>query len=876
MDLTNILYFTLFICYAIFAHLYPQNRMYFVWLFAINCMIFGLYLIFSPTLPITYLYLILSLIYTISLIVFLKYNFNVILLVFIIGILLLLGIATYISRVVVGGDTESDASSSSSSTTPSRIHNLLSNISTYIPGLSQAFIGLTGLFLIGLVITSIILTQYYPSQYIVSALLFLSLFFIVIWFINLKTDGTTTDKNSVNPLHIINTFFSYNTLYFFILLCSVAFLFTIKYVKIPHINTLFTYGIIFSVIFGLKHFIFNTFIPPNILIVIILFIAIGVIYVSASSSLIPYSTQTIVLYSLFTMLCGLLSILFGHVSTYIPFALFVMSTIITIVFSISKYSINLDIPIYISIFGLLYFIINGLNHLESFKFNPSTNKYSLLLIYLIICGMSIYLYFFLSNKLTISDFKPNSTMLPFIITLIIFIAFSVILFYVNVDNNARSILVFWICLTILMSMYYFFNKSIYQKTNFMIIIYFIYYLICIFQFIFNIPSTTPKLPFILCILILILFIWYIQNFWDKLVGSEYGKTDVKKFQYIPENVIFYLTGGMIFFFWICSIVYYFTKNSSVETSDGFKSIQSNFTYLTTVMFLGILAMYYTYTIFKKGTVNHKIYLLLFVFILLYIIFKIVKGNTKASSSKETLLYEVIEYIPCLYDQSVSSVMQLPTTIKASSSSPTNVISLYVIIFIVICSVIYKYGYAYYKSLLYTPGHTLIGTTAIPINNPSTILTYDALQNIGFNPYNFGVSFQLYLYPIPSNNTDFTIFTFSNYLYIQYNPYLNHITMWKNSNTSSTTNTEPILIYRQINVPLQKWIKYEINFINGSCDVFINNTLTTSRNNITFTDNIKSDVIVGTFDYGNSIVQGKINNLILYNSPLNMFQISMIK
>jgi hypothetical protein len=143
------------------------------------------------------------------------------------------------------------------------------------------------------------------------------------------------------------------------------------------------------------------------------------------------------------------------------------------------------------------------------------------------------------------------------------------------------------------------------------------------------------------------------------------------------------------------------------------------------------------------------------------------------------------------------------------------------------------------------------------------MTSDALQKIGFNPYNFGMSFNLYLYPIPANNRDFTIFTFSNYLYIQYNSYLNHITLWK-----KIKNSNPILIYRQINVPLQAWLKYEINFINGTCDVFINNKLITSRNNILLSDKIDSDVIVGTFDDRHSVIQGKINKLTLFNSPLN--------
>jgi hypothetical protein len=137
-----------------------------------------------------------------------------------------------------------------------------------------------------------------------------------------------------------------------------------------------------------------------------------------------------------------------------------------------------------------------------------------------------------------------------------------------------------------------------------------------------------------------------------------------------------------------------------------------------------------------------------------------------------------------------------------------------------------------------------------------------------------MSFNLYLYPIPANNTDFTILTFSNYLYIQYNSYLNHITIWKKS--SDSLNPDNILIYRHINVPLQTLVKYEINFINGICDVFINNSLRASNNNIIVTNNINLDVTLGTSDTQPSLIQGTINNFMLYHYPLNLFQISMIK
>jgi hypothetical protein len=176
-------------------------------------------------------------------------------------------------------------------------------------------------------------------------------------------------------------------------------------------------------------------------------------------------------------------------------------------------------------------------------------------------------------------------------------------------------------------------------------------------------------------------------------------------------------------------------------------------------------------------------------------------------------------------------------------------------------------------MLYTSGHTLIDNKPIPLNKDFLVISYEKLQELKFNPYQFGISFQLYLNPIPSNNTDFTLLTFSNYLYIQYNSYLNHLTMWRSPNNL----TDPILIYRQTNIPLQTWVSYEVNFINNTCDVFLNNTLKTSTQNIPLYNNNNTDVVVGNHNNdGISLIQGTIKNLVIYNYPLTMFQISMIK
>ena len=372
-----------------------------------------------------------------------------------------------------------------------------------------------------------------------------------------------------------------------------------------------------------------------------------------------------------------------------------------------------------------------------------------------------------------------------------------------------------------------------------------------------------KISFMVSVAILITIIGFITHFWNKFN---------KPSKYNEKTAIYYSSIILLFIGFLCSCFYYI-KYDTPPIGDN--TIYTKMTYWVTIMFLVVLAIYYISTLFKKGSSNTKIYSIIFVFILFYIIFKLFKANNPTTaSSKYHLVYDIIEYLPCLYDQSISTLIQLPTSITTLTASPVNLISLYVILFIIICIVIYKYGYPYYKKQLYTSGHTLIDNNPMPLDIPKVIMTSDALKTIGFNPYNFGMSFNLYLYPIPANNTDFTILTFSNYLYIQYNSYLNHITIWKQS--SDSLNPDNILIYRHINVPLQTLVQYEINFINGICDVFINNSLSASHNNIIVTNNINLDVTLGTSDTQPSLIQGTINNFMLYNYPLNLFQISMIK
>lgn len=836
----NNIFFGIFIVYAIFVHLLSANvhMYYFIYLCACTCFSIGIYLIYCSKTStniidnLNSLYICLSIIYSIALSIFLlKYSYHTTVpSIFVLSICLIILILfmKYILCIrILIPDLNAGVN---------LITSMFSNLNASDHTLSYRHI----IFIICILVTFIILSMVYNFQYIFTSMLFLILFLCVISYIN---------KTSISVSKI---FFTYNTLYLFIFLGILLFLYSIRFYNLPNVNNLLIYGVICSIIFGLKHFIFNNVVPPHLFLYFIFAIIIGVIYISFSSSFIPYSNKNIILYSLFAILCILFSLLLGNISSSIPFILFIISLIITSIFCIYKYSINIYTLIYIAIFGLLYCVIHSLNKLDFI--NASDN--CLIPIYLIICCIIFYLYFFISHNLKQIEFHHKSQMIPFISLLITFIGVSTIALTLVKLNKVVSILLFWIFIAGLLCIYYGFNNAIYKDTNFIITVCLIYYFIGLLQFIY-INQDLWKISILAMVALLTLIIWFITHFRSKFSNAD---------EYGPQTSIYYVTIILLLIILILSMYKVYTDFTKITLN---LKMTTNLFYWITLIFLGSMFIYYIYFVFTKNTVHKKIYSIIFAFILFYIIFKLFKQKSK-SNTFTILISDIIEYLPCLYDQIISTLMQLPTN---ATNSPVNVISLYIIVFMVICILLYKYGYSYLKKMLYTSGHTLIDNTPIQLNKKFVVISYDNLQELKFNPYQFGISFKLYLYPIPANNTDFTLLTFSNYMYIQYNSYLNHLTIWR----SPDNLKEPVLIYRHSKVPLQTWISYEINFINNTCDVFVNNTFKSTTQHIPlYNNNNNTDVVIGNNNDDGSLIQGTIKDLIIYNYTLNMFQISMIK
>ena len=144
-------------------------------------------------------------------------------------------------------------------------------------------------------------------------------------------------------------------------------------------------------------------------------------------------------------------------------------------------------------------------------------------------------------------------------------------------------------------------------------------------------------------------------------------------------------------------------------------------------------------------------------------------------------------------------------------------------------------------------------------------------------YKFGLSFWCYLNNItPSNNESSTMYT--NILYfgndrkyhapaIQYN--VSTKTARIVFNYKHKEEFKPDIIIDNVNIPMQKWNNFVLNYSNGTLDVFLNNKLLVSYNKtIPVSPDIAHLVSVGE----NNGLSGRVCNIMMYDHPLTLTKI----
>jgi hypothetical protein len=179
--------------------------------------------------------------------------------------------------------------------------------------------------------------------------------------------------------------------------------------------------------------------------------------------------------------------------------------------------------------------------------------------------------------------------------------------------------------------------------------------------------------------------------------------------------------------------------------------------------------------------------------------------------------------------------------------------------LIIGELIFILGFIYTRTVaqkIYTKHGILI------VNNPISIHEYNNVTVKEKPTYDYGISFWIFIKPMnpgaAPQATDFTtVLSYGGKPRISYNGYLNTIRVEIKTDAKKNIKLEDVE-----HVPLQKWNHMVINYVNGTCDIFMNGVLQSSTPDIIPIKESDS-VQIGDVDG----IQGSICNVILFTEQL---------
>ena len=175
-----------------------------------------------------------------------------------------------------------------------------------------------------------------------------------------------------------------------------------------------------------------------------------------------------------------------------------------------------------------------------------------------------------------------------------------------------------------------------------------------------------------------------------------------------------------------------------------------------------------------------------------------------------------------------------------------------------------------------------------VNNPLTLQTYSNTILKDKPEYDYGISFWVYIQPMNPGSapqaTEYTsIISYGGKPSVSYNGALNRMRIeiktdgkikdklkdiMKDKMKDKIENKSETKLVAEIkSVPLQKWNHVVLNYVNGTCDVFMNGELLSSKRDIIPIKEADS-VEIGAVDG----IQGSICNVILFNKQLSSSKI----
>jgi hypothetical protein len=154
-----------------------------------------------------------------------------------------------------------------------------------------------------------------------------------------------------------------------------------------------------------------------------------------------------------------------------------------------------------------------------------------------------------------------------------------------------------------------------------------------------------------------------------------------------------------------------------------------------------------------------------------------------------------------------------------------------------------------------------------INNPVNLDDYTRVKLDNSSSYNYGLSFWIFIHPMNPGSapqaTDYTtVLTCTDKPIITYNSLLNTMRIEMKTDSRQRKIVDEIKSF-----PLQKWNHIVMNYVNGTCDVFLNGELHNSKIEI-IPIKESNEVEIGSEDG----IQGKMCNVIFFNKHLSSSKI----
>lgn len=248
--------------------------------------------------------------------------------------------------------------------------------------------------------------------------------------------------------------------------------------------------------------------------------------------------------------------------------------------------------------------------------------------------------------------------------------------------------------------------------------------------------------------------------------------------------------------------------------------------------------------------------------ILYIIFTITIKMPNALFSILILLF-IFKIISLYYKDFISSLLWLEHELL-NNYLTTN----YTDIIIIICTILLCLGYFFGRdglNYIILPYYTTIINTPVYLNNQES-------YNIPIeNHYNYSISTWIYINPQPLN-TNIHYNKYTSLLNYQNRPKL----LYKSKGNSLLINvingkTKEITTFNTNKLKLQTWNHFVINYHNSIVDVFLNNKLVGSKDNIVPYINHSEEITTGTTNG----IHGGIKHLQLFRKRLTRMQIEYL-